>query len=243
MSITWTTTAQASADHGVKTLIYAEAGAGKTMLAASMPRPVVISAESGLLSLKRANIERVFGANMPHISYDIPVMQISTFAQFYEAYLWFANPANRAREFFSSIYIDSLTEIAEQILKSAKAANKDGRMAFGDLIEQTVYVVKLFRDLVGFNVGMTAKMEFQKDEAGLARFGPSMPGQKLGPALPYLFDEVFFLGVSPKAQDGSSFRYLLTRLTSSHIAKDRSGALDEWERPDLTHIINKIHGA
>lgn len=243
MAITWTTTAQASADHGVKGLLYAEAGAGKTMLAATLPRPLVISAESGLLSLQRKNIERVYGVNQPHISYEIPVAQISTIGQLYEVYQYCANPANRVRDHFSSLYLDSLSEMAEQCLKAAKAANKDGRMAYGDLAEQVVWIAKLFRDLPGFNVFMTAKMEFQKDESGMARFGPSMPGSKLGPALPYLFDEVFFLGVSPKAQDGSSFRYLLTRLTSSHIAKDRSGALDEWERPDLTFILNKIHGA
>ena len=47
-------------------------------------------------------------------------------------------------------------------------------------------------DLSGRNVVFTSKQEWQKDEVtGISRYGPMMPGQKLGPQLPYLFDEVF----------------------------------------------------
>ena len=46
----FTTTAQAVLDTGVKMLVYGESGMGKTMLTATLPRPLLISAESGLLS-------------------------------------------------------------------------------------------------------------------------------------------------------------------------------------------------
>jgi hypothetical protein len=35
-------------------------------------------------------------------------------------------------------------------------------------------------------------------------------------------------------------RWLQTVLGDNYIAKDRSGKLDSFEEPDLTHIINKL---
>jgi hypothetical protein len=68
-----------------------------------------------------------------------------------------------------------------------------------------------------------------------------MPGQKLGPQLPYLFDEVFHMGVASDPQ-GKKYRYLQTEADLQHDAKDRSGLLDAYEAPDLTAIFNKIRG-
>lgn len=44
MALEWTTTAKANASSGVKVLVYAEAGQGKTALCATAPRPCVLSA-------------------------------------------------------------------------------------------------------------------------------------------------------------------------------------------------------
>jgi len=68
-----------------------------------------------------------------------------------------------------------------------------------------------------------------------------MPGNKLGPPLPYLFDEVFALRVE-EAQDGSLYRVLQTSRDIMYEAKDRSGALDLYEPPKLHHIYKKIYG-
>ena len=46
-----------AATHGIKLLIYGQAGSGKTSLAATCPgNPIIISAEAGLLSLKAFDI-------------------------------------------------------------------------------------------------------------------------------------------------------------------------------------------
>ena len=50
---------QLAVDAGVKILCYGEAGVGKTVLLATLPRPVLISAESGTLSLQVQNLDRV----------------------------------------------------------------------------------------------------------------------------------------------------------------------------------------
>lgn len=246
MALSWTTSEQANASQGVKMLTYAESGAGKTVLCATAPRPVILSAESGLLSLSKSNLDRLvalgaFGPN-PVIAYNIPVIQINTVQDLSEAYSLFANPANKTRDHFSTICLDSLTEIAEKVLSNAKALVKDPRQAYGELLEKMENLIKLFRDLPGYHVYMSAKMAPTKDEAsGTVKYGVAMPGSKLGPAVPYYFDEVFKLGIS-KNQSGAKYRYLQTDGDLQNIAKDRSGLLSEVEVPNLTTIINKIQG-
>lgn len=240
--VQWSTTAQANAAQGVCALVYGGAGEGKTMLCATAPRPCIISAESGLLSLSRRNIERVYGVNTPGISYDIPVMSVSNIEELTAAYTFFSTPSNRAGDYFSTICLDSLSEIAEVVLANAKKQVKDPRQAYGEVIEKTIMLVRSIRDLPGFHKYMTAKMEFSKDEvSGASKYQPSMPGSKLGQQLPYFFDEVFCLRTSiPQQQGQKGYRYLQTQPDFQYVAKDRSGVLDEIERPDLSHIFNKI---
>ncbi len=54
MAIRLTTTTE-SVEY-VKCLIYGESGVGKTWLCQTAPKPVIISAEKGLLTLKHVNI-------------------------------------------------------------------------------------------------------------------------------------------------------------------------------------------
>lgn len=240
--IQWSTTSQAPTDQGVKMLGYSGSGAGKTVLCATLPRPVIISAESGLLSLQRKNLERIYGVNNPHVSYDTPVMEVKTLPQLMEAYQFLASP--QGRQHFSSIAMDSSTELAEVFLSNLKKTKTDMRQAYGEVIEQVIAMVRNFRDLPGYHFYASAKMEYAKDDVGGGmKFMPMMPGSKLGNQLPYFFDEVFYLGITPKDAQGRSWRYLQTQPDTQYVAKDRSGSLDEMEMPDLTNVINKILGA
>lgn len=237
----WTTTAQANASQGVKVLTYGGAGEGKTLICATAPRPCILSAEAGLLSLNRRNIERVYGINTPGITYDIPALPINTIEDLQAAYTHFVNPANNMRSYFDTICIDSLSEIAEVVLANAKKLVKDPRQAYGELIEKMTMLVRAFRDLPGWNVYMSAKMEFTKDEqSGANKYMPFMPGSKLGQQLPYFFDEVFCLRTSPSNGNVKGYRYLQTQPDFQYIAKDRSGVLDEIEKPDLSNVFYKI---
>lgn len=240
MTIQFTTTSQLAVANGVKAVIYGAAGAGKTMLCATAPKPIIVSAESGLLSLSKGNIERSYGVNTPGVTYDMPVLPVGSMAQFYEAYKWCACYAGQ--QGFATLCIDSLSEICEQILKAAKVSNKDNRAAYGTLIEDAIGVIKAFRDLPGLNVYFTAKMEKDKDADGMLRFGPMLPGNRLPQDLPYLTDEVFHLGVHTDPTTQKTFRYLRTLQDHQYTAKDRSGALDPFEPANLTHVFHKILG-
>jgi hypothetical protein len=240
MTLAWSTTEQVSSSSGVKLLTYGEPGAGKTLMCATLPKPVIISAEAGLLSLRKKNLERQFGVGHPYVR-DIPVLQVTTWEQFVEAYMLFANPANRMREHAWSIAIDSVTEVAETILQKLKTGARDPRQAYGEMADRIIGMVKNFRDLAGFHVYISAKLTYDKDgESNGMKFQPLMPGKQSGPALPYLFDEVFRLGIG--THNDKKYRFLQTGNDQQYVAKDRSGALDLFEPPDLTHVINKILG-
>ena len=47
---------------GVKLLVYGAAGAGKTSLVRTLPSPVILSAEAGLLSLSGTDIPYIVSA-------------------------------------------------------------------------------------------------------------------------------------------------------------------------------------
>ena len=238
----WTSTSAIRNDSGVKCLVYGGSGDGKTVMCATAPAPAILSAESGLLSLSRSNLERLYGVGNADISYDIPVLPITTLDQLTDAFRMFSSSAE-ARGRFRTICLDSITEIAEMVLANAKIQVKDPRQAYGELIDKMLDAIKKFRDIPGYHVYMSAKMEPSKDElSGITRFGPMMPGSKLGPQLPYYFDEVFRLGRN-KTPQGVPYRFLQTDGDLQYIAKDRSGLLEGMEPPNLNHVFRKILGA
>jgi hypothetical protein len=82
---------------------------------------------------------------------------------------------------------------------------------------------------------------FKDEVRGNIVYGPDFPGRQLGPASPYWLDETFYMGVwtDPENKQPSQ-RYLMTQPDQWYAAKDRSGALDTMERPDLSYLIDKI---
>lgn len=208
----------------VKLLVYGQAGAGKTSLIPTLPAPIVLSAEGGLLSIKDA---------------DVPFIEIDSMATLKEAYAWL-NGSTEAQQ-YASIALDSISEIAEVVLNTEKKATKDPRQAYGAMQEQMADIIRAFRDLPR-HVYMSAKLEKAQDEMGRILYSPSMPGNKTGQQLPYFFDEVLALRVERDAE-GNVARALMTDSDGLWVAKDRSGKLAQWEAPDLGAIINKITGA
>lgn len=223
MTLNWSTTDKESAANGVKMLVYGSAGAGKTTLCSTAPSPLIISAEAGLLSLRKLKI---------------PVLVINEYQDLEDALDWCRKHA--AAKGIKTICLDSISEIAEKVLTAARKKTKDPRQAYGELADKTLEKVKEFRDLTGFHVIVTSKQTLITDPiSSVAKAAPWAPGQQIGPALPYLFDEVFH-AATDKDSTGKLYHYLRTKASMLAEAKDRSGVLDEIEYPDVTNIINKI---
>jgi len=223
MAINLKSTSGLSAD-GVKLLVYGMAGAGKTTLLKTLPDVVVLSAEGGLLSVQDANL---------------PYIEVNTMDSLKEAYEWLVG-SDEAKQ-FKSVGLDSISEIAEVVLNTEKKNTKDPRQAYGAMQEQMTDIIRAFRDLPGRNVYMSAKCEKTADETGRILYAPSMPGNKIGQALPYFFDEVLALRVE-RDSEGNTQRALMCDSDGLWSAKDRSGKLSAWEMPDLGEIIKKIGG-
>lgn len=241
MALEFTTANAASDVGGVKALVYSGSGVGKTVLTATAPSPLLISAESGMLSLRKANLEKLFGVNTPGIEYDVKAIKVQTVEELVEAHKWCR--AHAYSNGFRTIALDSISEIMEVILANAKRQVKDPRQAYSELIEKGQTLIREFRDLPGLNVYIAAKMEPSKDElTGITKYGPSVPGNKLGTSLPYFFDEVFRLGVN-KDTAGNPYRFLQTQPDIQYEAKDRSGMLDPIEYPHLGAVFSKVLGA
>ena len=212
------------ASSGVKLLVYGQAGAGKTTLIRTLPTPIVLSAEGGLLSIQDA---------------DLPFIEITDLGTLRETYAWLMQ--SDEAKCYESVALDSISEIAEVVLNAEKKANKDPRQAYGAMQEQMADIIRGFRDLPGRHVYMSAKLEKTQDEMGRVLYAPSMPGNKTGQALPYFFDEVLALRLE-KDSDNNTQRALMCDSDGLWLAKDRSGKLDTWEAPNLGAIISKIMG-
>ena len=210
--------------NGVKLLVYGQSGAGKTSLIRTLPNPVVLSAEGGLLSIQDA---------------DIPFIEIKTMDDLTEAYEW-CKSSSEAGE-FQSVALDSISEVAEVVLNYEKKQTKDPRQAYGTLAEQMTDIIRAFRDLPNKHVYFSAKMEKSADEQGRVLFNPAMPGKSLTQGISYFFDEVLALRVE-RDGEGKNVRALMCDTDGLWLAKDRSGKLEPWEAPDLGAIITKIGG-
>jgi len=224
MALNYISTNQFQQVHGVKAAVYGASGTGKTTLASTLPGPIIISIESGLLSLRKHNI---------------PVLLATTLQDFKDAYAWLTQSQDAAQ--FQSVMIDSVSELAEKVLEQKLLSNKDGRKAYGEMQQELVPWIKGFRDLPNKNVLMTFKEEYIKDEfTGMMKWAPSMPGKQLIKDVPYWFDELFRAHVMIDPNTGERKHYLQCQKIDANEAKDRSGVLDVWETPDMSAIFSKI---
>jgi hypothetical protein len=208
----------------VKFLGYGPAGVGKTRAIATLPNPITLSAEAGLLSVK---------------DFDLPYLEIASLADLQEAYVWLTE-SDEAKG-FESVALDSITEIAEVVLSIEKARTVDGKKihgmkAYGEMADKMADILRAFRDLPNRHVYFSAQMEKSADEQGGIAYAPAMPGNKFAQKVPYFFDEIFAF-----RKEAGEFA-LMTSSDGIWSAKDRSGKLDLWEPPDLGAIIRKISG-
>lgn len=223
MAISLKRTGQLGAS-SVKFLGYGPAKIGKTRAISTLPTPITLSCEGGLLVLK---------------DYDLPYVEISTLEDLYDAYRWVSS-SDEAR-LFESVALDSISEIAEVLLSAEKkimigGKPRDPRQAYGAMQDRMGDLIRAFRDLPSHHVYFSAQMEKSQDELGAVLYAPAMPGNKFAQKLPFFFDEVFAFRFE------AGHHAILTATDGVWTAGDRSGRLSRWEPPDLGAIIRKIAG-
>jgi len=228
-------------NNNINVLVYGESGVGKTTFAGSAAKKfktVILSAEGGLLSLKK---------NMPE---GVDYIVIKSFDDFIEAHNWLSmhKDANK----YDTIVIDSLTEIQQACMDYLlKERAKDSGMGdyvqpqikdWGALNSVMTKAIKYFRDIPK-NLIITALSERSTNEETLeTKIQPMLQG-KLKENVAAYFDEVFYLHTRErKTKEGSkeTVHVISTENCGKWLAKDRSGNLKPLVKPDFLEIYNTI---
>lgn len=220
---------QSTADiqfHGVKCIIFGGPGVGKTRSIATAPKPIIISAEEGLLSLMEV---------------DVPFIEVKSLDDLNEAYNFLKKDAGQT---YKTIGLDSLSEIAEVLIAQELPKHKDGRQAYAALAQAMIPMLKKFRDLKGVNTVFSCKkIDVKDEETGTVTIELLLPGNVLSYQVPYLVDELFYMDT-----DRKGVPFFQVKPSRKVFCKDRSGALnrdgeyakDENSVPDMSAIFKKI---
>jgi Cdc6-like AAA superfamily ATPase len=210
-------------------LIYGDSGTGKTTLAGSADevpsmRPVLfIDIEGGTESLR-------------HSYPEVETVRITKWREMQALY----NELYRGSTGYQTVVLDSLTEIQKfnmyQIMADliAKKGEDDPRVdidvpsmrEWGKNLEQVRRFVRAFRDLPMHTV-FTALAKSDKDQkTGIVSIKPSLSGKMADEVAAFLDIVAYYYVKDIVVEDETvARRLLLTRKTSQHVAKDRSGML------------------
>lgn len=203
----------------VNALIYGVSGVGKTVLAATAPDVLIISAEDGLLSIADR---------------DVATTEIKSLKDLIAVFNFLANEEHS----YKSLAIDSFSEVAQVLLVEYAAVERDKRMAYGKMADEMLAMVRKFRSLPMNTIFIAKQARIVDEFSGKTTFGPKFPGKMLENEIAYQLDEV--LAMRFHKHEGKEFRVLQTAPDIQYEAKDRSGKLAKLEKPDLSIVFNKI---
>lgn len=192
---------------GVKILMFAESGFGKTKSIGSLEgKTLLLNIENGTMVLR---------------DYDVDVIDIPDIATLGEVYTALAS----GELDYDNVAIDSLSEIGEMLIKELEDDEYYGNPSnvfklFGEYTRRVTRMAKMFRDLKGMNVIITALAE-NVEANGITTKLPMIPAKKAQAKLVSLFDEVYY-GVTK----GDGERWLHTADGTGYRAKSRAGIFD-----------------
>ena len=191
---------------GIKMMVIGPSGIGKTHLAKSTGKTLILSAESGDLTLNDIDADSI---------------AVKSLSQLREAYDY----ANEHRNDYDSLIVDSITEIGEMVVAELKkdpeySSQKDSMKLWMRFSELMLGIAKSFRDIDGLNVIILALPESIKNGFEEKIF-PLIPAKKVQAKLGSLYDIVTLIRINEEGQ-----REFVFSPMPDFDAKDRSGKLD-----------------
>lgn len=222
MTIKVTTTGKAS--RYKKILVYGKSGTEKTRTCRTAPKPIIISSENKFESLQ---------------GHEIDVWQVSTIDDFETAVLAVLGKKGKKYE---CCCIDSISDIHMKAVQAEKPNHNDPRKAYSAVQDRILDILYTIAESDKIHFYIIAKAEMYQNDDGVDQYVPKMPGQQVGPELPYLFDYVFAMKRAETDDDSEGYAYLQTNISQDFkwTAKDSSGKLKPMEEPNLKKIFKKL---
>lgn len=210
---------------GFKCVAYGPPGEGKTPLIKTLPRPVMLICEPGMLSMRDAH--------------NIPAWEGYTPAKCDEFFEWLRSSSEAKN--FDSVAVDSFSQYAEIELKDALKKHSHGLKAYGTMAEKVMDRATQLFYMPQKHVYLVCKQTVL-DEAGMKKRTPYFPGQELNVKIPHLFDGILHIAraqVPGIMQPTLAIRTLGTIDIMARIRTHKPQMFNELEPPDMSALIAK----
>lgn len=208
---------------GVKMIGFGAPGSGKTPIAATAPRPVILATEAGMLSMKGVN--------------HIPAYKAEKANEIEDFFTWWFG-SDEVKN-FDTLAVDSFSHLASVILENEKTQKKHGPAAYGGMSEKVYgWAEKLFAQEEK-HVYLICQ-QGTVDEGGIQKRRPVFPGQDLNTRVPHLFDLIAHIGEANVPGQKGPVQAIRCKASFDIMSRDRSGMLAEYEPPNLSHIFEKM---
>ena len=184
----------------IQCLVYGESGAGKSFLAATAPKPLILLTEpNGQASIMHSNTN----ADLIHID-SIGMLSSVMVSLREEPKRW---------DKYETIVIDSLTEV-QRLIKDDITNNGTNPMRLADWGELSRNMRRLMRSLrqLPKNIVALALMEKNiEEDSGTTEYKPAFDGKKTGGEIAQFFNFVGYLYAGQVAEDNQNktYRYLM----------------------------------
>ena len=211
---------------GVKVLLFGTSGIGKSSQLGTLDgKTLILSAESGLLVLKDK---------------DIDVIDIDSIAGLAEVYSAIKDGELK----YDNICLDSLSEMGDILINELESDDYFGDPSntfpkWSEYSKRIIKIVKMFRDLKGFNVFFTALSE-PVEAGGSIKYLPMIPAKKAQAKLVSLFDEVYYYHF-----DKDNNRVIHTVGSNMYEGKSRADLNSSYimdDKVNLGSMIKQIKG-
>jgi len=221
----------------VKALVYGEPGAGKTYLACTAPKPLVLMTEYDVSKATMLRVQRDLGT-------EISVWPVTSLADLEEAFDFLQSPDHG----FETVVLDSLTDLNRRLINAvvegavAKRPSHDPDVPEqGDwfrVSEKLRYIVRMFRDLPMHVVMTSLVLDIRQEMLKV----PLVQPKSLAMELPGLYNLVGCLKAVDNAGEGY-VRKLLVESTDQYVAKNPGGVLPSVvDNPNFTTIFKEVCG-